>query len=273
MAVVLREVGGTYRRLRIQKSTTEDIHAEDGRRPALDLSRWLSSLTVVPEYPPEDEDLATFSIAGLRVPRRATIAVFLFVALVVLDYNRTFFPPFLPHDQSPNGMRAQAVDRLIFFGVLPLLTVVFLFRDRPERYGLRVGDWRTGITLAVVGCVVMTPIVVLAAQVPDFQAYYAPSATTVPNLVVTNTLDLVPAEFLFRGFLMFALVRVIGPMGVVVATLPFAFTHLSKPEAETLSTLVGGLAFGWLNWRTGSILYSAAAHVFILTLLVANATG
>ena len=82
-----------------------------------------------------------------------------------------------------------------------------------------------------------------------------------------------PAEFLFRGFLMFALVRVIGPMGVVVATLPFAFTHLSKPEAETLSTLVGGLAFGWLNWRTGSILYSAAAHVFILTLLVANATG
>jgi membrane protease YdiL (CAAX protease family) len=40
-----------------------------------------------------------------------------------------------------------------------------------------------------------------------------------------------------------------------------------------LSTLVGGLAFGWLNWRTGSILYSAAAHVFILTLLVANASG
>jgi membrane protease YdiL (CAAX protease family) len=261
--------------LRTTKTTTERVEAEGGarRRARLDLARVWPALTAIPDYPPDAEDLETFSIGALRVPRRATIAVFLFVALVVVDYNRTFFPPFLPHDQSPAGMRAQSVDRLIFFGLLPLLAIVFAFRDRPKRYGLRIGDWRTGITLAVVGCAVMVPVVLLAARLPDFHAYYAPSATSIPDLLVTHTLDLVPAEFLFRGFLMFALIRVIGPMGVVVATLPFAFTHLSKPEAETLSTLVGGLAFGWLNWRTGSILYSAAAHVFILTLLVANASG
>jgi membrane protease YdiL (CAAX protease family) len=250
----------------------------DVRRPRVpspaSASWWVRlsyALTAAPEYPASADDLATISIAGLRVPRRATLAVVLFVAFVVLDYNRTFFPPFLPHDQSPDGMRAQAFDRLIFFGLLPLITIILVFRDQPQRYGLRLGDWRIGVPLAVAGSLLMVPVVLLAARVPDFQAYYAQSATSVPNLVVTHVLDLAPAEFLFRGFLMFALMRVVGPVAVVVVTLPFAFTHLSKPEAETLSTLVGGLAFGWLNWRTGSILYSAAAHVFILTLLIANA--
>jgi membrane protease YdiL (CAAX protease family) len=53
-----------------------------------------------------------------------------------------------------------------------------------------------------------------------------------------------------------------------VAVVPFVFSHLGKPDLETFSTLFGGIAFGWLNWRTGSIVYSAAAHIFILTLVI-----
>ena len=51
---------------------------------------------------------------------------------------------------------------------------------------------------------------------------------------------------------MFALIRVVGPIGILLATLPFAFGHLGKPELETLSTVIGGFAYGWLDWRTGS---------------------
>jgi membrane protease YdiL (CAAX protease family) len=53
-----------------------------------------------------------------------------------------------------------------------------------------------------------------------------------------------------------------------VATLPFAFIHLGKPEVETLSTLLGGAAYGWLDWRTGSVLYSGLAHTWILSGIV-----
>jgi membrane protease YdiL (CAAX protease family) len=88
---------------------------------------------------------------------------------------------------------------------------------------------------------------------------------------VTNAIDLASAEFLFRGFLMFALVRAIGPIGVLVATLPFVFSHLTKPELELFSTLAGGMAYGWLAWRTGSILWGAIAHTYILTLVMAAA--
>ncbi len=44
-------------------------------------------------------------------------------------------------------------------------------------------------------------------------------------------------------------------------------------EIETLSTLFGVLLDGWLDWRTGSVLWSGLAHTWILsvTVLVAAA--
>jgi membrane protease YdiL (CAAX protease family) len=114
----------------------------------------------------------------------------------------------------------------------------------------------------------MTPIVLGLAAAPDFRDYYAPSWSSLPDVLVTNTIDLGAAEFLFRGFLMLTLVRAIGPIGVLVATLPFVFTHLTKPELELVSTIAGGMAYGWLTWRTGSILWGALAHTYILTLVM-----
>ena len=57
------------------------------------------------------------------------------------------------------------------------------------------------------------------------------------------------------------------------ALYPFTFTHLTKPEAELLSTFAGGAAYGWLTWRTGSIVWGAAAHVYIVTLVIVAAAG
>ncbi len=53
-----------------------------------------------------------------------------------------------------------------------------------------------------------------------------------------------------------------------MATLPFALSHLGKPEAETLSTLAGGILYGWLDWRTGSVAWSGLAHTWIPGLVV-----
>jgi hypothetical protein len=80
--------------------------------------------------------------------------------------------------------------------------------------------------------------------------------------VLTNLLDLTAAEFAFRGFLLFTLVRLIGPLGLVVAAMPFVFAHLGKPELELFSTLGGGMVYGWLAWRTGSIVWGSIGHVY-----------
>ena len=99
----------------------------------------------------------------------------------------------------------------------------------------------------------MSVVILALVRLPDFTAYYAPQAAPWPQVALTTALEVVPAEFFFRGFLLFALLRVAGPIAVVIATLPFAFVHLGKPEYETLSTLGGGLLYGWLDWRTGSV--------------------
>jgi membrane protease YdiL (CAAX protease family) len=117
----------------------------------------------------------------------------------------------------------------------------------------------------------MTPVVLALVRLPAFAGYYATQSTAPQDVVLTTALEVIPAEFFYRGFLLFALLRVAGPIAVVMATLPFAFAHLGKPEVETLSTLGGGLLYGWLDWRTGSVLWSGLAHTWILSLAVIGA--
>jgi membrane protease YdiL (CAAX protease family) len=220
-----------------------------------------------PEYGPEPRDLATFSILGLRLPVRATLAIAVMTFVLILDQQYDFLHRDIPFGRDAQAMRAQSFERLVLFALIPL-AILLLLRDHPRRYGLRLGDWRRGIAWGLVGAAVMTPVIIVAAGLTDFRAYYAVSWAPPAELVVTHVLDLASAEFLFRGFLMFALLRVMGPLGVVVATLPFVYSHLQKPELELLSTLFGGTAFGWLAWQTGSIVYGAAVHVYIMTLLI-----
>jgi membrane protease YdiL (CAAX protease family) len=222
-----------------------------------------------PDYPASDADRRTFRVAGLELPLRATTALVVVTLVLLFDFSRTAIPEVVQDlGRAAAANRYQALERVVLFGLVPLLVILLAFRDRPGSYGLRLGDWRWGLGLAVAGAAVMTPIVVAVSANPDFREYYRISSAGAVDLLVNHLLDLTPTEFLFRGFLMFALIRSIGPVGVVVAQLPFVFAHLGKPEVELFSTLLGGTVFGWLDWRTGSILWSAAAHVYILTLLL-----
>lgn len=226
-----------------------------------------------PDYPPTPADTATATIVGLRLPIRATVAICVMVTGLLIDFHRDFMPREFVYSRAPEVLRIATMQRFILIGLVPLAIVAFLFRDEPRRYGLRIGDWRAGLTLAGIGTAVMLPIVIWAGHQPDFGAYYAQSTSTASNVVITNVLDVFGAEFLFRGFLMFVLIRTVGPLGILLAAVPFTFAHLGKPELETVSTLLGGTIFGWLDWRTGSILYSATAHAVILTVVMFASVG
>jgi membrane protease YdiL (CAAX protease family) len=224
----------------------------------------------MPSYPPDVGDRRMIRVAGLDLPLRAAVVVVAVILLVIFDFQRTLIPDeLLRYDRNPEEQRMQAFSRLLLFLVIPLAIVILGFRDRPARYGMQLGDWRWGLALAIAGCAVMTPIVLLLAALPDFRAYYAPSSEPLPGLVTTNILDLFSTEFLYRGFLMLALARLFGPISLLVALFPFTLTHLTKPESELLSTAAGGAVYGWLTWRTGSIVWGAAAHVYIVTLIIA----
>jgi membrane protease YdiL (CAAX protease family) len=238
------------------------------------MGRWWAALTAGPSYPAEPADLRTIDLVGLRLPLRATIAVAVVTFALLFDYSRTFIPDELgPLGRAPAAMVATALERVVLFGLVPLAIVVFAFRDRPSRYGLTIGEWRWGVALLVAGCAVMTPVVLLAVGLPEIRAFYAVSAAPPAVVVLTNALDLTATEFAFRGFLMLTLVRVVGPLGVLLATMPFVFGHLGKPEVELFSTLAGGLVYGWLAWRTRSIVWGSIGHTYILSLVTLAAAS
>jgi membrane protease YdiL (CAAX protease family) len=223
-----------------------------------------------PAARPAARDRVELNLLGLRVPALATAFLLITCALLMLDRNYDVLPRFGPID--PRSLRNQGIERLILFGLVPL-GILLALREDPRRYGLGRGDVRRAVVLGGLATLVTVPAIVLIAAIPAIRDWYSPSMSTVPDVLLTNILDLVPTEFLLRGFLLFTLLRAIGPFAVVVAVVPFVMIHIGKPDVEALSTLAGGLVFGWLNWRTGSIWASAAYHVAIQTTVIVAAAA
>jgi len=237
---------------------------------ALNVGWW--HLTIGPEYPPSEADKRDATIFGLALPTRPTVAILLSTALLLVDYLQLVVPA---GDASTfGGLQPLKLERFVLFLVVPAAVIVLGFRDSLARYGLRLGNWRWGAGLLLAGLVVMTPIILALSGLPSFRAYYG-GGTAVPLGVAlaNNLVELVPAEFLLRGFLMFALWRRIGPLALVVVQVPFILTHIGKPDVELWSTFIGGAVFAWLDWRTGSILWSALGHVYVLTLMLVAVGG
>jgi len=238
---------------------------------------WLAGLydraTSGPDYAATPADERTIRLFGVDLPVRASTVLLVSTLLVVAEYTGALLPAGAGSATGADAARIRAIERAIAFGVVPFLVVLLGFRDRPARYGVQLGDWRWGAGLLVGGIVVMTPIILALSAVPSFRDYYGRPSGSLAGVVTNNLVELVPAEFLLRGFLLFPLLRRIGPLAIVVVQLPFVFSHIGKPEIELYSTFLGGSVFAWLDWRTGSILWSALGHAYVLTLMIVAVGG
>lgn len=202
----------------------------------------------------------TLNLGGLLLPTRESVVVIVAALVLLIDWYHAFAP-------LADPALSAAIQRALLYAAVPMLALL-LMGERLSAYGLRLGAWRVGLLATVAAALVVTPIIVVASGWTDVHAYYHRERLDIGRVLAASTLELGAAEFLYRGFLMMALIRWCGPIGVVLAAVPFAFMHVGKPELETLSTIFGGIGFGWLAWRTGSVLYGAALHVYILTLVI-----
>jgi membrane protease YdiL (CAAX protease family) len=158
------------------------------------------------------------------------------------------------------------IDRTILYLVIPLFFIIAIFRESPREYGFTLGDWRAGLVITAGAVVLMTPIIwYLARGDPSMQSYYEGMAA---NLPWNTFLELFGWEFMFRGWILFGYARKFGPEALWLQAVPFALAHIGKPEVETLSTIFGGFAFGWIAYRTRSFLYPFLIHWYIFTLVV-----
>jgi membrane protease YdiL (CAAX protease family) len=164
------------------------------------------------------------------------------------------------------------LDSLLLFVLIPFGITIFVFKEKPSDYGFTLGDWKTGLLLTSLGILLMAPIIwFLGTRNSGMQGFYNYSQD---GLIWKKSLELFGWEYMFRGWILFGYARKYGPDALWLQAVPFAVAHIGKPEVETLSTIFGGFAFGWVAWRTGSFFYSFLIHWFIATLIViVSATG
>lgn len=162
-------------------------------------------------------------------------------------------------------------DRVILYLVIPLLIIVLIFRENPKEFGFTFGDRKAGLIITAIGILFMAPIIYyLGHGDASMQSYYMPYTQGLPW---TTFLDLIGWEFIFRGWILFGYARKIGPEALWLQAVPFALMHNGKPEVETLSTIFGGFAFGWVAWRTRSFVWPFLIHWFIATFIIVVAAG
>lgn len=162
-------------------------------------------------------------------------------------------------------------DRAILYLAIPLLITLILFRDDPRGYGFSFGDWKLGLTYTALGILFIAPVIYfLGSGNAVVKSYYE---HFMPGLPWTTFLDLIGWEFFFRGWILFAYARKFGVEAIWLQAVPFALAHIAKPEVETLSTIFGGFAFGWVAYRTRSFVWPFLIHWFIATFIIIAAAG
>ena len=203
---------------------------------------------------------------------RAVTAAVISTLLVLIDYYHPWRPAWAT--TAAETRATLALESLGFYLLIPLLVIVVVFRDKPSDYGFCLGDWREGLKWTAISLAIFGPITWLAGRQPTVMTYYEGRMEMgLGNLILTSAGDILGWEFVFRGFLLFALARVAGPNAIVLQAIPFAIAHIGKPELETLSTIFGGTAFGWVAWRSRSYFYAFLIHLAVNVLVVIAAAS
>lgn len=155
----------------------------------------------------------------------------------------------------------------LLLGVVPLLVVKFVLREKLSDYGIQLGNLNFG----TICFVLVVPLVIVigygSAQSPEFRAMYPinpvalTSATALAWHLVGQIFWYAGWEFHFRGFLQHGMKKSCGiTTGIWVQTLASMLAHFGKPGAEVFASIVAGVLWGALAWRTRSLLSGYLQH-------------
>lgn len=194
----------------------------------------------------------------LNIDREIAFLTIVSTLLIMVDY---YF--------SPTGFNY--LDSILLYIFIPWLCTILIFKKPFSEYGFKLGDWKLGLALVVLGCLLMAPIILyLGTRYPEMESYYR---YTIDGVIWKKALEMFGWEYLFRGWLLFGYAKKYGSDALWLQAVPFAVAHIGKPSLETLSTIFGGFAFGWVAWRTGSFLYGFLIHWFIGALIIIVSSG
>ena len=173
--------------------------------------------------------------------------------------------------------------RNFVFIIVPIV-LFYLFYDRKNHESLY------GLTLKgvhfrpyVVMLLLMVPLIVLASFQEDFIDYYPTYKRTkgaefaqwsgfsewwaVLMYEFTYAMRFVSIELFYRGFLIFAFVRFLGPKVMLPMAAAYCFLHFGKPMGEAVSSVFGGYILGVVSLQSKNIWGGVFIHMGIALLM------
>jgi uncharacterized protein len=152
---------------------------------------------------------------------------------------------------------------LFYYLLLPILVAVFLLRKNPLNFGFQLGDVRKWAVYVGITVLIGAPILYFTSRMSAFQGYYDMQHFSLANYFWVTFANLLGSEFLFRGFMIFGLKNRFKEGSILIQLIPFVLVHFGKPELETLSTILTGIYFGFIVYRTNSFWPAFLIHMFI----------
>ena len=201
---------------------------------------------------------------GLTADKRAAVILWSSAPLLVLLV-------FQSGDNTLRGRLWWAFWGAVVYLIVPLALILFVFRESPARYGLRLHVTRRTLAIYTALLVAMAAPLYWASHKPEFIARYplvsdlGADSARIWLWQVVRAARFVCLEFFFRGYLVLGLEARFGLHSIAVSTIPYSLMHVGKPLPEALGAVVAGLVLGLLAQRSRSIAAGAALHIVIAT--------
>jgi membrane protease YdiL (CAAX protease family) len=156
---------------------------------------------------------------------------------------------------------------VVLMGLVPLLVVRFALRDHLADYGVHLGNLRFAIVSSVLAAPLVVAIGYATAQTPAFRTVYPinpPARDSYTGLawhLAGQVLWYVAWEFHFRGFIQHALEKSRSiSTAICFQTLVSTLAHFGRPASEVFASILAGILWGALAWRTRSLLAGIFQH-------------
>ncbi|MDR3198340.1 MAG: CPBP family intramembrane metalloprotease [Planctomycetaceae bacterium] len=167
------------------------------------------------------------------------------------------------------------IGSFLLFGLIPMGIIRYVFREHLADYGLRLGILLRTVRSFLLAAPVVILIAVLTGYDAAFFDVYPLNETIRPqNTRIGYSVFMLHAfiylgyyfgwEFLFRGFLQHGLSEQCGiPTAILIQTLASTMLHYGHPGSEVFGSIIAGLVWGILAFRTRSILSGFAQHALL----------
>ncbi|MBU1095414.1 MAG: CPBP family intramembrane metalloprotease [Bacteroidetes bacterium] len=215
-----------------------------------------------------------------------TKVVILFITsallLIASHYSAAYYIPSEIAKNIPfiNGIRKDFREYILWFTsdifillVIPLLIIKFFFKEKIRDYGIQFGASSIGLKYCLLFIIPMIVIIWFVSGSENITNYYPTLKSAVYSWQLfiafqsSLLIYMIAWEFFWRGFLFFGLEEKFGIYAILIQMIPFVLLHQGKPFIESVGAVFGGIALGYLAYRTRSIWYGIIIHFVVITFM------